>query len=230
LRRNIQPADNSTDSSAKRKLTCPRQKLNLAATFCDYADVSHTDPAGNDAETILCELLVLRCRRGDPEGWRQLVGHWERRLLYYLRRLLADERDAWDALQQTWMEVFRNLRILKNPGALRPWLYQIAHRRAISLRRSAPRDQVAEDDPIDADQIAAESSDDDFSPETADQIHHAIDLLSLPHRQVITLFFLEEMPIDEISQVLGVPPGTVKSRLHYAKLALRRLLANVEMP
>jgi RNA polymerase sigma-70 factor (ECF subfamily) len=201
--------------------------LNLPALLCDYGIVSDTDSAGSEAEAILCELLVLRCRRADPEGWRQLVGHWEKRLFYFLRRLLPDERDAWDALQQTWMEVFRNLRTLNNPRALRAWLYQIAHRRAISLRRAAPHDQFAEDEPIDPDQIAREV-DDDFSTETAGQIHDAIDRLSLSHRQVITLFFLEEMPIDEIAQVLGVPPGTVKSRLHYAKQALRQLLENVE--
>jgi RNA polymerase sigma-70 factor (ECF subfamily) len=55
-------------------------------------------------------------------------------------------------------------------------------------------------------------------------VHKALDRLSLSHRQVIALFFLEEMSIDEICDVVGVPPGTVKSRLHYAKLALRRLL------
>jgi len=182
---------------------------------------------GGEVEAIQCELLVLRCRRGDADAWREMVGLFERRLLYYLRRLLNDERDAWDALQHTWMEVFRNLRTLKNPRALRPWLYRIAHRRAISLRRGKSRDLPYAEDPDAVDQIATESND-DWQIEDAEQVHRALDRLSLPHRQVITLFFLEEMPIDEIAEVIGVPPGTVKSRLHYAKLALRRLLQDAE--
>jgi len=74
------------------------------------------EPPGDESEAILNELLVLRCRRGDPDAWRELVRLWEKRLLYYIRRLLNDERDAWDALQQTWLDAFRNLKMLRNPG------------------------------------------------------------------------------------------------------------------
>jgi RNA polymerase sigma-70 factor (ECF subfamily) len=179
---------------------------------------------GGEVEAIQCELLVLRCRRGDPEAWRELVGLFERRLLYYIRRLLSNERDAWDALQQTWMEAFRNLRTLREPRALRPWLYRIAHRRAISLRRAKIRDLPEADDPVDVEQVAEQATEAEWKLDAAEHVHQALDRLSLSHRQVITLFFLEEMSIDEICDVVGVPPGTVKSRLHYAKLALRRLL------
>ncbi|HSZ57819.1 MAG TPA: RNA polymerase sigma factor [Tepidisphaeraceae bacterium] len=199
--------------------------MNLRHLCGDYVHVSDSGRAmGGEVEAIQCELLVLRCRRNDPDAWREMVGLFERRLLYYIRRLLGDPRDAWDALQQTWMEVFRNLRTLQNPRALRPWLYRIAHRRAISLRRATTCDLPEPDGSVDVEQLADEPADADWNIETAQQIHRALDRLSLPHRQVITLFFLEEMPIDEIADVVGVPPGTVKSRLHYAKLALRRLL------
>ena len=203
--------------------------LNLPPAFCDYAVVSEELPSGAEAEAILSELLVLRCKRGDAEGWRQLVRHWEKRLLYYLRRLLNDERDAWDVLQQTWIDVFRNLRTLENPRALRPWLYRIAYRKAISCRRAETADRTpastAESTLDDVPDPASEA--DDFAFETAEQVHHALDRLSLAHREVISLFFLEEMSIEEISAVLSVPAGTVKSRLHYAKLELRRLLESL---
>lgn len=187
---------------------------------------SRTD--GGEVEAIRCELLVLRCRRGEADAWHELVGLFERRLLYYLRRLLPDQRDAWDALQQTWMEAFRNLRTLREPRKLRPWLYRIAHHRAISLRRARSRDLPEADDPADVEQVADDPGVDEWKLDAAEQVHRALDQLSLSHRQVIALFFLEEMSIDEVAEVTGVPPGTVKSRLHYAKLALRRLLENAE--
>ena len=72
----------------------------------------------HDAEAILCELLVLRCRRGDADAWRDMIGHFERRLLYFVRRLVPDERDAWDVLQQTWMAALRGVSsvLIVGPG------------------------------------------------------------------------------------------------------------------
>ena len=63
-----------------------------------------------------------------------------------------------------------------------------------------------------------------FSFEDAQQVHRGLSKLSLPHREALTLHFLEDLSVDEISQLLSVSPGTVKSRLHYAKRALRTIL------
>ena len=61
--------------------------------------------------------------------------------------------------------------------------------------------------------------------EDAEQVHRGLASLSRPHREVLTLFFLEDMSVEEVASVLGVPPGTVKSRLHYAKRSLRKVIA-----
>ena len=207
-------------------------QLNPDGNLRDCANVSDPEPQTLDAEAILSELLVLRCRRGDAEAWRQLVRHWERRLLYYLRRLLDNERDAWDVLQQVWLEVFRNLGSLRQPRALRPWLYRISHRRAITHRRCAGRAEgIASQGDMEVDQVpAAQDESDLWRVETAEQIHHALGQLSLTHREVLTLFFLEEMPIEEIAEAIQVPVGTVKSRLYYARQALRQVLLQEEAP
>ena len=67
-------------------------------------------------------------------------------------------------------------------------------------------------------------SSEEFTVEDAELAHAALAKLSLPHREVLTLFFLEDLSIDEMSQILAVAPGTVKSRLHYAKKALKAVL------
>ena len=64
----------------------------------------------------------------------------------------------------------------------------------------------------------------DFTPEDAAAVHRALDRLSLPHREVLTLFFLQELSLEQIAAVVDVPLGTVKSRLHHAKRALREVL------
>ena len=174
----------------------------------------------DDSETILGELLVLRCRRGDAAAWRDLIGRWERRLFYYVRRLVGGERDAWAVLQQTWLAAYRAMPSLHEPRALRAWLYRIAHRQAVShLRRTgATPDAAAE--PLDA---LSDVPDDEiaFPAETAERVHAGLSTLGFAHREVLTLHFLEEMPVAEIAAVLDVPAGTVKSRLFHAKRALR---------
>jgi len=200
--------------------------LNLLVLVCDCADLSD-EQRGLESEAILSELLVLRCRRGDPQGWRGLVRLYEKRLLYYLRRLLRDESDAWDALQQTWVAAFRNLKKLREPRALRPWLYRIAHHQAIRMRRRKGQEISAVD--VTGDSFALEAVADapessDWPAEAAERIHRGLAELSLAHREVLTLFFLERMPLDEIAQVLDLPVGTIKSRLHYAKRALREVV------
>jgi RNA polymerase sigma-70 factor (ECF subfamily) len=173
-----------------------------------------------ESEQILQELLVLRCRRGDAAAWRELIRHWERRLFYYVRRVVGDERDAWDVLQQTWLACYQALPGLKEPRAFRAWLYRIAHCQAVShVRRTgaAPDTGAAAID--DAAEVPDEGADDpSFS---AEAVHAALSRLSLPHREVLLLHFLEAASVEEIAAVLDVPPGTVKSRLFYAKRALR---------
>lgn len=178
------------------------------------------------SETILDELLVLRCRRGDAAAWRAMVSRYERRLLYFIRRLVGNERDAWDLLQQTWLAALKGLAGLDDPKFLRTWLYRIARNLAISHLRTHQRDamSVDPDDLTDLPQLTEDEPEYPWPEEAPQRLHGAIEQLSVRHREVITLYFLEDATVDQISQVIGVPPGTIKSRLHYAKRALRDIL------
>jgi RNA polymerase sigma-70 factor, ECF subfamily len=168
------------------------------------------------------ELLVLRCQLGEPMAFDELIREWEARLLYYLRRLVPQEADAWDALQRTWLAVFRDVRHLKEPRALRAWLYRVARNQAANHCRIELAHRSHVDEETDPDEIAES----DWTPavDEAEQVHSALASLSLPHREVVTLHFLEQMPLHEIAEVTGTPVGTIKSRLHYAKCSLKSLL------
>lgn len=173
-------------------------------------------------ETIERELMLLCCRRGDEAAFKVLIDSYEPRLFYFIRRLVQTEEDAWDVLQETWLNAFKHLAGLHSAAALSPWLYRIARNAAFRhLRKRNARAAFADVGYISDDAATEETS---FSADDAAQIHQALDALSLPQREVLTLFFLEELSLSEISEIVGAPVGTVKSRLHYAKTALREML------
>ena len=177
-----------------------------------------------DKEDVARELLALRCRRGDRAALEELIRAWEPRLLYFIRRLVRDEADAWDVLQETWMKVVKTISSLSDPQSLAPWLYRVARNTTLSHARSRePPHESLENHPETLAEDPASGALLEF--EDAEQVHRGLSSLSLPHREVLTLFFLEDMSVEEVATVLEIPPGTVKSRLHYAKQALRKVIA-----
>jgi RNA polymerase sigma-70 factor, ECF subfamily len=175
-----------------------------------------------DQDAIYQELLALRCRRGDQAALEELVRTWEKRLHYFIRQLVSHEQDARDILQQTWLRVLRGIRSLKDPQSLTPWLYQIARNAAFSHARLQAAYRAGLEAHRDVDR--AEEDQETFALDQAELVHHALQRLSLPHREVLTLFFLEDLTIAEIADVVGTQAGTVKSRLFYARQALRKIL------
>ena len=185
----------------------------------------------DQAEQIYERLLVVRAQAGDEAAFAELVERYSPRLRYFLRKLLEPERhsgrslrgnDAEDALQDVWLDVFRHLPRLADPQALVAWLYAIARSQAFGrLRKLRGVEQ-----PLDEASMIDTAGEDegDFSPEDAARIHAALDELPAEQREVLVLRFLEEMNYEEIARVVGCQLGTVRSRIHYAKLALRRVL------
>jgi RNA polymerase sigma-70 factor (ECF subfamily) len=169
--------------------------------------------------------LVLRAQEGDSEAFRTLVESYDRRLLYYIRRVLGEAEEAFDVLQDVWLCAHRNLRKLRSPRAFRVWLYRIAHDQTISALRRSSREMPLEELPLDkVPDIGAP----DLKLDAADVVHAALRALSLDHRRVLTLHFLEDMSVEEVAEVLATNAGTVKSRLHYAKAAMRRWMEENE--
>lgn len=170
------------------------------------------------------EWIALRCQSGEPGAFEDLIAVMERPLLYYATSLTGSEDNALDLLQEVWLRVFRGVRKLRDPGSLRSWVYSIAHGLAVDrVRRNVSREQ-AEQIQYEEFQEAEEPS---FAAEDASAIHQALSEIGPRHREVLVLHFLEDMPIAEIAQVVGCSEGTVKSRIHYAKRAMKEKLERV---
>jgi len=168
------------------------------------------------------EWLALRCQSGEAGAFEDLIVVMERPLLYYAASLTGSSDSALDVLQEVWIKVFRGIRKLKDTGSLRSWLYSITHGIAVDrIRKSYSREQ-AEKAQIEEFQEAEEPS---FAEEDAAEIHRVLSEIGLKHREVLVLHFLEDLSMAEIAKVVGCSEGTVKSRIHYAKRAMKEILS-----
>jgi RNA polymerase sigma-70 factor, ECF subfamily len=165
-------------------------------------------------------LLVIRAAARDQEAFRELIERYQRRLLYYVRRVLSDGADPSDVLQEVWLRVFLKLASLRAPEAFRVWLYKIAHDETVSHLRKCPRECAVSNqcDPV---VVEVDPCNEMDLLEDAELVHRSLERLSQPHREVLTLRFLEDLSLAEIAEIVGCGIGTVKSRLHYAKAAIR---------
>ena len=170
------------------------------------------------------ELLVIRIRRGETQAFSDLVEMWEKRLFYFVRRLVWHEEDAWDVLQETWMKVHARIGQLRDPSAFPAWIFRIARHTAVSHLRKMQRCELLRED--DSQQEIPDGPTDrhGFSEAEAERVHWGLDQLPLPQREALTLFFLEDFSLDEIAHVTRVSAGTIKSRLHYGKKKLRDII------
>lgn len=167
------------------------------------------------------EWIALRCQAGDKSAFEDLVALMERPLLYYATKLTGDAETALDLLQEVWIKAFRGIHGLKDPGSMRPWLYRITHGLAVDRIRQYVSRQRVEEVHVAGSQGAADPS---FSADDAAAIHEALNGLAPKHRDVLVLYFLEDFSLAEIAMVVRCSEGTVKSRIHYAKRAMKEIL------
>ncbi|MCH0538066.1 sigma-70 family RNA polymerase sigma factor [Streptomyces sp. MUM 203J] len=170
---------------------------------------------GNDG------LLVVRCQLGEREAFRELVAMWHPPLWRYVRGMVGSPHLAEDLAQETWVAVVRGLPRLRQPERFAPWLFTIARRTVTDhLRQTYRAPETAMED------ATAVVTDDELGGVlTTMQIEAGLAALPPLEREVLILFHLEDLPLASCAEVLGVPAGTVKSRLHRARRMLRNHLA-----
>lgn len=163
------------------------------------------------------EDQVRAAQRGDPRAMHALIAELQPWVGRIVAPIALDRAD--DALQETFIAVFRNIDALREPAALRGWVRRIAVREAVRVAsggREVPLDTVVIDTPAPAD------------VDVDDRLDVAEVLAGLPpeQRAVLVLRHVEDLSEDEVARVLRVPPGTVKSRLHRARTLFMRRWAS----
>ncbi|MCW4461699.1 RNA polymerase sigma factor [Sphingomonas sp. BT-65] len=165
------------------------------------------------------ELIVIRCQLGDRRAFDALIARWAAPLAAYARRVTQDGEAAAELTQDIWLRTFRGIDRLRDPQRFRSWLFGVAHRAfADSLRRRYAALPLAEED---TDALLDETASDH---ENLDLVERGLARLPPVEREILTLFYLQELPIAEIAEALAIASGTVKSRLHRARHLLRDVL------
>lgn len=171
--------------------------------------------------------LIGRITHGDEAALEELYRRHGHRLLGYLTQQLDDRQLAEEALQDVMVEVWKGAKRFRGESSVQTWLFSIARYRAIRLRKSRRPSAYA----IDDDSALTSDSETPFelmvSGMQSAQVKQAIAKLSLEHREVLDMVYYDERSSQETADLLGIPLGTLKSRLSRAKTALRRILQSV---
>lgn len=172
-----------------------------------------------DLQSSEDELLAIRCQLGERAAFDDLIAQWHGPLWGFIRRLVTQDDTAQEVVQDVWLRVLRGISRLRDPRKLRAWLFGIARRAVMDRLRQQYADARSVE--VDADEIVAESGD------TIDDLvalDRALEQLPLLEREVITLFYFQELSLSDIAEALKIPVGTVKSRLFRGRRLLRQRL------
>jgi len=175
-------------------------------------------------------ILVARVRDGDIEALGELYERYKSRVYRTATAITHDEGMAEDILQEVFLRINRYADSFDQTQPFEPWLYRITVNLSYSWTNRAKRWVTSFQDVIE--RLRAPSRRDPErvaeSREECAILRRAIDALPESHRVVVVLYYLEGLSVSEVGYAVGVPEGTVKSRLYYAREKLRQAIADQE--
>jgi RNA polymerase sigma-70 factor (ECF subfamily) len=171
------------------------------------------------------QLPVAQARAGDTAAWDTIFRRYQLPLYVYVFELVHDEQTSLDIVQETFINAVRYLTSLHDDAKFGSWLFGIAHQKCIQRWRKQSREEMLREEIFGG----PEKFEDDPSEllireEQETEFMNLLNQLPPPQRSVLLLHFIEEFSLEEIARITDVSLGTVKSRMHYAKKALRKLL------
>ncbi len=192
------------------------------------------EPQINDAE------LVRQTQTGDPSAFDELVRRYTSRVYGLVYNMTSNHEDTADLLQDIFSKAYRSIKGFQGKSSFYTWLHSIAVNMTINFVKKRGRHFKVSLDDVDSGIL----NDPDFlaltenmTPardaalsELQQKLNEAMMKLSVDHRMVVTMFDIQGMPHKEISQILGISEGTVRSRLYYAHRQLQNYLRDYRKP
>lgn len=170
------------------------------------------------------EELAMAVQAGQPDMFGPLVERYEQKLLRYGRKFLRQPEDIQDIVQDVFVSAYQNIQSFDAGQKFSPWIYRIAHNAFVNALRKNSRNPLVY---VDFDTFLAHPAYDDPAAREREQqeikamIEKSLEELDYKYREVLILYYLEDMSYKDIAEVLQVPAGTVGVRLRRAKEALR---------
>ncbi len=175
--------------------------------------------------------LVTRLQANDPRAYEALIEQYADRLYRVAYRVLGDPDDAEDAVQETFLAVYRNIHTFRGEAKFSSWLYRIAYNQAVALLRRRQRaqqvylDDMETDDDLPLPDTVTPLPEEALREEEIQRcLHDLLMELSPKLRAAFVLHEIEGLPIREVAEILGLKESAVKMRLHRARLALQQRL------
>lgn len=173
--------------------------------------------------------LIKRCQSGDLSSLTELYNLHRKKALGTAYLISNQKGIAEDIVQESFIECFQKIKILKNPDAFEAWFYKILVRTGWRMVKKHNSLLLLNDQNMEALRTNMDFNSDLDTSETNMMIHEALAQLSLPLKTVVILYYFNDMTIEKIAKVLGCFPGTVKSRLHNARLQLLKIFDENEI-
>jgi RNA polymerase sigma-70 factor (ECF subfamily) len=167
--------------------------------------------------------LVALCRKGEKDAFTSLYQRYRTRIFSFCLTLLRNPSDAEDALQDVFRYIFSKLHFYESKGRFKSFIFKIAHSLSIDiLRRRARQTHIPEEFEIPFEQVEPPRA------EQVEQLRGCIARLPQMYREILALRVLDDLAYEEISDVLHLPLGTVKSRIHHAVSLVRKMLRSLK--
>lgn len=175
--------------------------------------------------------IQLSVKHRDPVGFEFLVQKYRREAFAHAFALLGNQDDALDACQDSFARAFASIPRLQELPQFYPWFYRILRNRCLNLiarRQTSDRYREAQRQEADETLEAATPGHVLEQREEREQVQRALALLKPEHREILAMKYVQDLRYEEIAGLLGIPRGTVMSRLYHARLALREAYLNLD--
>ena len=212
--------------------------ISLEACLIEYMQAQQIFSIGaifakdrDQSSTVLEDNLIKRCRDGDQRAMEQIVKRYEKQVYNTAFGIVGNREDAQDITQDVFLTIWNKIGQFKFRSKFSTWIYQIAKNQSLNLKNLKKRRQT---DATEIDDSQTWVPVDEQTPETTLLVNEqqklllrALDNLKEKHRTILVLREMEALPYDDISEVLGCSIGRVKSRLHEARMALRKAFLTI---
>ncbi len=185
-----------------------------------------------DAHMEVDEYFARLVQNGDTESFGVLVERYEQKLLRYGRKFLAAQEDIEDIVQDAFINAYRNIKSFDSAQRFSPWIYRIAHNAFVNELKRRSRSPITF---MDFDTLLSHSAYEDPAPSKLEleqmkqMVDKGLERIQPKYREVLILYYVEEMSYKEIADILQVPTGTVGIRIKRAKDALKQVYKDMNI-